>query len=383
VNPTLAKLIIGQICLHASMAGVRLAAPLLALKLGYSAVAVGVLLALFALSSAALALPAGRFADRNPVQKPVGISVLMAFVGAGAAAIFPHFWVLCLAALLTGAAAGVAVIALQRYVGRVASDALELKKAFGWLSVGPALSNFIGPLVAGLLIDYSGFAAAFVAMAVLPLLCWYWVQDTPALAVPLETKLHEKTSAWGLLKNAALRRVLLLNWFLSTCWDVHTFLVPVIGHARDYNASTIGAILGAFAIAAAAVRLMIPLLAAHLREWAVITGAMLVTAVLYGIYPLMQSALGMGICSVLLGFALGSVQPMIMSTLHHITPEHRQGEALGLRLMTINASSVVMPLLFGSLAAVVSVSGIFWGVGVVVGLGAKMALGLQNAPAAQ
>ena len=43
--------------------------------------------------------------------------------------------------------------------------------------------------------------------------------------------------------------------------------------------------------------------------------------------------LAMGICSVLLGLALGSVQPMIMSMLHQITPEARHGEALGLRLM--------------------------------------------------
>src|SRR5260221_9461369 len=51
----------------------------------------------------------------------------------------------------------------------------------------------------------------------------------------------------------------------------------------------------------------------------------------------MDSALTMGVCSVLLGFSLGSVQPMVMSMLHQITPEHRHGEALGLRLMAINA----------------------------------------------
>src|SRR6218665_822834 len=56
----------------------------------------------------------------------------------------------------------------------------------------------------------------------------------------------------------------------------------------------------------------------------------------------------MGVCSVLVGFALGSVQPMVMSLLHQITPAHRHGEALGLRLMVINASSVFMPMLFGS-----------------------------------
>lgn len=46
----LARLIAGQICLHACMAGMRLATPLLALRAGHSAMAVGFLLALFALT---------------------------------------------------------------------------------------------------------------------------------------------------------------------------------------------------------------------------------------------------------------------------------------------------------------------------------------------
>lgn len=90
---------------------------------------------------------------------------------------------------------------------------------------------------------------------------------------------------------------------------------------------------------------------------------MLVTALLFGVYPLLPTALAMGACSVLLGFALGSVQPMIMSMLHQITPHHRHGEALGLRLMTINASSVLMPVLFGSAGALMGVAGLFWGGG--------------------
>ncbi len=388
VNPTLAKLIIGQIFLHACMAGSRLAAPLMALKLGYSAWAVGILLALFSVSAVFLALPAGRYIDRHGFQRPVGIAVVVSLLGAAVAAVaslavlglpsLAQFAALCVAALFTGGATGTAVIAFQRYVGRAASDSLALKKAFGWLAVGPAISNFIGPLLAGLLIDHAGFAAAFVAMACLPLLCWYWVRDTPALpAMPAPNGAVGKRSAWDLLRNSAMRRLLIVNWFLSSSWDVHTFVVPVIGHARDLNASTIGAILGAFAIAAASVRMLIPLLAKHLREWAVVTGAMLVTAVLFGIYPLMGSAWTMGLCSVLLGLALGSVQPMIMSSLHHITPEHRQGEALGLRSMTVNGSSVVMPMLFGTLSAWVGVNVIFWGVGLVLGLGSRLAMSLQ------
>ncbi|MDP3828592.1 MAG: MFS transporter, partial [Polaromonas sp.] len=112
--------------------------------------------------------------------------------------------------------------------------------------------------------------------------------------------------------------------------------------------------------------------------WRVLAGAMLATALLFGVYPFMQTALGMGLCSVLLGFALGTVQPMIMSMLHQITPEARHGEALGLRLMAINASSVVMPMLFGTLGAVIGIAGVFWATGAVVGAGARAAWLLRD-----
>ena len=67
---SLARLIAGHICLHACMAGTRLAAPLLALKQGYSPLAVGVLLALFALTQVFLALPAGPLCRPAWAQTP-------------------------------------------------------------------------------------------------------------------------------------------------------------------------------------------------------------------------------------------------------------------------------------------------------------------------
>lgn len=51
-------------------------------------------------------------------------------------------------------------ISLQRHVGRSAQNNMALKRLFSWLSIGPALSNFIGPLSAGLLIDLGGFTIA-------------------------------------------------------------------------------------------------------------------------------------------------------------------------------------------------------------------------------
>jgi MFS family permease len=377
VNPSLraslSRLIAAQISLHACMTGFRMAAPLMALREGHSPVAVGMLLALFALAQVFLALPAGRYADRRGLKKPVVLAVGVATAGAALAVAFPIFAVLCVTALTCGAATGLAMIALQRHVGRLASNPTELKQVFSWMAIGPSISNFVGPFAAGLLIDAYGFRAAFLLLALLPSLAWFWVRGTVELEPVAPEHRNVSGSSWNLLRDAGFRRLMLINWMLSSCWDVHTFLVPVIGHERDLSATVIGAILGAFALAATAIRLAMPWLAAHLRESVVIGTAMVCTAGLFAVYPLVQAAWGMGALSVLLGLALGSVQPMIMSTLHQITPRHRHGEALGLRAMAINGSSVVMPLLFGSAGVVVGVAGVFWVVGAVVGLGSRLA----------
>lgn len=380
MNAALLRLIGAQISIHACMTGMRMATPLLALREGYSAAAVGFLLALFALTQVFLSLPAGRYADRHGLKRPLAWSVAAAMLGAGAAAAFPLYPVLCAAALLTGGASGAAIIALQRHVGRSAHDKTQLRKVFSWLAIGPAVSNFLGPFAAGLLIDYAGgqaasttgFRAAFVLLALLPLAAWLLsrtVQESPQDAAPAAA---QQATAWDLFQNRGFRRLLLMNWALSSCWDVHTFVVPILGHERGLSASVIGSILGAFAIAAAAIRLLVPLLSERISEWQVVFTAMVLAALLFMLYPLMPGAWSMGACSVLLGLVLGSVQPMVMSMIHQITPPQRHGEALGLRMMAINGSSVVMPMLFGTLGAVVGVSALFWAVGAVVGGSARL-----------
>lgn len=388
---TLLRLILAQISVHACMTGMRMATPLLALREGYSPAAVGFLLALFALTQVFLSLPAGRYADRHGLKRPLAISVTVASIGAGAAVMFPIYPVLCFAALCSGGASGSALIALQRHVGREAKDQVMLRKMFSWLAIGPAASNFLGPFLAGLLIDYAGgeaasdvgFRAAFLLLALLPLSAWLWVrtlQETKPEPKPAGSK---KSTAWDMLQSQGFRRLLLMNWALSSCWDVHTFVVPILGHERGLSASAIGSILGAFAIAAAAVRLLIPFVSERITEWKVVMTAMIGACMLFCIYPLMPSALAMMACSVCLGFVLGSVQPMVMSMIHMVTPAQRQGEALGLRMMAINGSSVLMPMLFGSIGTVVGVGALFWAVGGVVGACSRLPwlLGQQDLPA--
>ena len=379
---TLIALIIGQICLHSCMTGVRLAGPLQVLRQSHSAWAVGVLLGLFAAAPVLLALHAGRLADRHGYHRPLQLAVGLTMIGGAFAvlstvsiAAWPGagFACLCAAAVFTGAGANLGLIAIQRTAGRTARDATELRRVFSWLGLAPALSNVLGPVLAGLMIDLGGFRLAFAVLAALPLLGLWWARQVPVeVPVPRPAGLR-RSSSWDLLRAPGLRRLLLVNWLLSASWDVHTFVVPVLGHERHFSASAIGLILGLFAAAVALVRLAIPLLAHRLSESQVLVAAMLGTAAVFTVYPFVQSPWVMCGGAMLLGLALGSVQPMIMTTLHQITPHDRHGEAIALRSMMSNTSSTLMPLLFGLAGAAIGAASLFWVMGAAVALGSVQA----------
>jgi MFS family permease len=378
----LLALVLGQICLHSCMTGVRMAAPLQALRQGHEAWAVGVLMGLFALAPILLALHAGRLADRMGYHRPLRIAVGLTVTGGLVAVLsgwIPASWpasnfaAVCVAAMFTGAGANYGLITIQRTAGRTAGNATQLKQVFSWLGLAPALANVAGPVLAGLLIDLGGFQLAFGALMLLPLPALWWARRVPREVPPQRPAQAQRAGSWDLLRTPGLRRLLLVNWLLSASWDMHAFLVPIIGHERGFSATAIGLILGVFASAVAGVRLAIPLLAHHLREGQVLTGAMLGVAAVFALYPLAHSAWLMVCFAAMLGLALGSVQPMVMTTLHQLTPHDRHGEAIALRSMTINMSSAMMPLLFGALGAALSASALFWLMGVAVGAGSLQA----------
>ena len=375
----LAALVAGQLGMHAAMAGLRMAAPLQTLREGYSAWAVGLLLALFALAPVMLAMHAGRLADRLGYHKPVYLAVTLTVTGcllalgstlAGGPL---HFGLLCLAAMATGAGSNTGMLTIQRTAGLAARDSTERVRIFSWLGVAPSFSNVIGPVAAGFMIDAYGFRAAYALLLLLPLATLVSARTVPRLAPAGAAAAVAGRTAWDLLRSPGLKRLLAVNWLLSMCWDVHTFAVPVLGFERGFNASTIGLILGTFTLSVTLIRMGIPWMAHRLDQTKVLRGAMLGTGVVFALYPLAPNAWAMGGLAVLLGITLGSVQPMVMAMLYHLTPDNRHGEALAFRSMAINMSSTLMPLLFGATGTLVGAGVLFWLVGAAVGGGSWLA----------
>ena len=378
-------LIVGQIAMHAEMAGQRMAAPLQALQAGHSAWAVGVLLALFAALPVLTAMGAGRMADRHGYHRPVRIAVGFAMSGAAcalAACALPGWWQFglnCVGAALAGVGTNLGLITVQRTASHLVSTGADRLRVFSWLGMAPSLANVVGPVAAGFMIDAGGFAAAYALLLVMPLVS-LWVArrvpEPPRLAAALTRTPGQ--GRWDLLAAPGMKRLLFVNWLLSASWDVHSFAVPVLGHSRGYSASTIGLVLGAFTAAVTLVRFAIPLLAHRLREVTVLRIAMLLTGGVFMLYPFAATPWLMGGCALLLGLTLGAVQPMIMSTLHQLTPPHRHGEAIAFRSMAINFSSSVMPLAFGLLGTALGPGALFWLMAAAVGGGSWAARGLAR-----
>lgn len=370
----LAALVIGQLGLHSSMAGLRMSSPLLALRNGRSEWAVGVLMALFALAPVLLAMRAGRMADKHGYHRPVRMAVVLSTIGGVLALIAtwldgrPQFSLLCAAAVFSGAGTNLGLIAILRTAGHWASDSVQRVRVFSWLGLAPSMANAIGPVFAGLLIDAAGFRVAFGFLLLLPLLSWYFASRVPAWR-PERPAGQRGGTGWDLLALPGLKRLMGVNLALSACWDVHTFAVPVLGYERGFGASTIGLVLGSFTLAVSAVRVVIPMLAHRMREVTVLRAAMVGTGIVFAAYPFATNPWVMGALAAVLGVALGCVQPMIMSGLHQLTPPPRHGEAIALRSMVINLSSTALPLAFGAAGAAVGVAALFWGVGALTAAG--------------
>ena len=69
---------------------------------------------------------------------------------------------------------------------------------------------------------------------------------------------------------------------------------------------------------------------------------------------------------------------MIMSLLHRLVPQHRYGEAVAMRVIVNNASSLGIPMVSGVAGSLIGVAGVFWAAGVMAAAGARLTLRLKE-----
>ena len=175
-----------------------------------------------------------------------------------------------------------------------------------------------------------------------------------------------------------MRAVLGASVVVSVAWEVGNLLIPVYCTSVKCTPSEIGWILGSFSAASFAVRLLMPVLMRHMNEWHMIALTLLLSAASFTLFPFFENTLALMTCAFILGLGLGASLPNMMSLVYRLSPKGRVGEAIGLRLMMINASKATFPVAMGALGAVIGAGASLWGLAVFVFLGFGYAL--RSAP---
>ena len=97
----------------------------------------------------------------------------------------------------------------------------------------------------------------------------------------------------------SLREVLIVSTLFSMAWETFAFAVPIYGAGVGLSATTIGTILGAFALATFAVRLALPALSRRSREWRLVAVALAIACAIFLGFPFFERG------PLLLAFVLG------------------------------------------------------------------------------
>lgn len=370
----LAAIVVLTIFAHAAFNGSRVTISLYALSLGASPLVVGLLISLYSALPMFLAVAAGRMIDRVGMRRPLLVSTFLLALAVSLPGVFGGLWPLYVAATAIGTSFMVFHISVQHMVGEASAPA-DRAANFSWLALGFATSNFIGPTFSGFSIDTIGHRPTFLLLAAFALaaLLILSLRRSELRHSPHAVASRSQGGALELLAQPELRRVFIATGLLASAWDLFVFAMPIYGTTLGLSASTIGLILGSFAAATFAVRLVLPWLSRRLREWTLITATFALAFLAYALFPVVESVALIAAIAFLLGLGLGATQPSVMSLMYAVAPPGRAGEAMGVRSTVLNASHTVLPLAFGGAGAALGMAPVFWGMAALLAAGGWMA----------
>lgn len=366
---SLFQLIVISIAAHVALAGARVTSSLHAISQQASELSIGFLIALFALFPMVFGVSMGRWIDRIGIKRPMRLGCLAVAAGCALCGI-GGLTTLFFAVPLIGTGFMAVHIGSQHAVGALSTTETRSSN-FSWLSLGFSASSFAGPIIAGLLIDYTSFATSYFVCCGFALLSCALIARGHLDGIRLHAQFAPANyrARFELLHEPEMRRIYFVSVLLAAAWDLFTYLAPIQGSKMGLSASMIGFVFGAFSAATFAVRLAMPWLKQRYSEWQVLTGALVMATLCYLAFPFAHSALAMMFVASLLGAALGSSQPNVLALLHQTAPRGRGGEAIGVRATIGNASQVTLPLICGAMGAAVGPFAVFWGMSMVIASG--------------
>lgn len=340
-----------------------------AASLGADAFVVGVAVALSQVPGFVLAVPFGAAADALGGRRLLIGGVLALSAGAGLLAWASNVPGLLASQLVIGMGTLGVGVALQALATRPVPGADHDPRRVTAFSTFILVGNLVGPIVAGVLIDYRDFAAAFAAVVVLGLVS---IAVAPLLPSGRGARVRDRlagedgemdarrsmTLLWEpyrgagtLFREGAVGIAVVASGVAVMLSHLRASFLPLYFEDLGWSASLIGVVLSVAALAGIASRVLHPLIDRHIPMWLYLAGCLVLGSL--GITATVATsslAVVVGAMAVS-GFMLGASNPITLTLLARNIAAERRGLGVGLRLTMNRFGTASGPILFGALAS--------------------------------
>lgn len=350
----------------------RVVLSLYALELGAPSSSVGVLGGMFYLFPLLLSWPIGAAADRHGAR---GLLLTGASIGA-CALLLPYFFrtvsIMYVAAAMSGLALAFFHVTLQNLIGTL-SRPEERARNFSNFSLVGAITNFVGPLVAGFSIDHFGHRNAcltVVGMATVALVIV--IARGRIFPGPRATAATPKPGTTLMDRNVVL--MLATSSLVQLGTDIFQFYMPIYGHSIGLSATSIGSVLASFAAASFVVRIFLARLvktmpADKLLAWSFYAGALG-----FALVPMFQHTVALMAVAFVFGLGMGLGTPLTVILMFSRSAEGRSGQTLGVRLTASNSVRTFAPMVFGAVGSALGIWPVFIINALLMGSGALLSM---------
>lgn len=349
---------------HLSFAGCRVILALTAIHFQATPFTIGVIMSLLAIVPMVFAVSWGRFIDRVGVRGPMLTGVTAILAAMVLAWAVPRLETLFVVSTVSGSGFILYHIAVTQAAGAIGTPEQRVRN-FSLLALAFSISSTLGPMLAGFAVDGIGHHGAFLVLALGVLVSLVILGRKRFASARHEASPPEAGNRRfaDLLRMPGLLPVFIVAGSLSIAWDLFTFVMPIHGTRIGLSASVIGLILGMFGAAVFVVRLILPILAQHVREWSALIAAMFLTGAVLLAFPLFDGVPLLMTLAFLLGLGLGGTQPLVLALLYERAPPGRAAEVVGVRTLLLNFAQASVPLAFGALGTALGMLPVFWAMG--------------------
>lgn len=361
-----------------SQTALNLVRPVTTYKLisfGSGSFTVGAVTAAYAILPLFTAMMLGRVSSRiRRIRFLMVAGVGLIAVGGLGINLAPNALAVALASAVLGLGHLMFTIGGQSSIARYFPDS-DLDKGFGWFTAAYAAGQFIGPLIAGMVLGSGTDAVSAERIADISLSLWIGM-GAALLAVPfllpnwqprvsksVSAASPERSSAsiGSVLRIKGMASHIFASMTLLSMLDILTAFLPLVAEKHNVTPAAVGVLLAIRGCASVVSRLFIPKLSAHFERRQLLVTSLYVSGVSIALAPVFIDVLwASGLALLIGGFFLGLGQPMTMTMISTSVPPVDRGAALAVRLMGNRLGQVALPVISSTVAAGLGPAGAVW-----------------------